>query len=249
MSLGSVLQLVRGSVVHDHVGIKHGSLKELAAPNVNIVHVRRPQHAPSQELRKLVAQHGHYRAQVAVAAADPERKVHQLVHGLRAPPATASKLQQDICDLVQQYSELMAAADPAGLQLVHAKLEVLGHTPCPKWHADHVAARLLVTYCGPGTWFVANRYVKRRRSLAGGPLTVSVASVQEQHAEQAGEGDLLLLKGHDWPGSYGLGAVHRSPLVQLGDEGGGEGSMQRLLLTIDDAVHEAGAGHGPGCAC
>lgn len=52
--------------------------------------------------------------QVAVAAADPARKVQQLVHGLRATPATASKLQQDICDLVQQYSELMTAADPAG---------------------------------------------------------------------------------------------------------------------------------------
>lgn len=41
--------------------------------------------------------------------------------------------------------------------VVHAKLEVLAGTPCPRWHADHVTARLLCTYTGPGTWFVPNR--------------------------------------------------------------------------------------------
>jgi hypothetical protein len=31
------------------------------------------------------------------------------------------------------------------------------NTSCPKWHADTVRLRLLCTYAGPGTWFVANR--------------------------------------------------------------------------------------------
>lgn len=43
------------------------------------------------------------------------------------------------------------------VDLLHIKLEVLGHSPCPRWHADHVAARLLCTYTGPGTWYVDNR--------------------------------------------------------------------------------------------
>ncbi len=79
------------------------------------------------------------------------------------------------------------------------------------------------------------RHVKRRW-LWGGEGGVAVASVQEQHARQAGCGDLLLLKGHAFPGNYGLGAVHKSPGVPPGG--------RRLLLTIDDVVGVPG-----GCAC
>ena len=32
-----------------------------------------------------------------------------------------------------------------------------------------------------------------------------MGSVDEQAAQQAGTGDLLLLKGHDWDGNYGAG--------------------------------------------
>ncbi len=46
-----------------------------------------------------------------------------------------------------------------GYTQVSAKLEVLGATPCPRFHADHVGVRLLVTYLGPGTLYVENRWV------------------------------------------------------------------------------------------
>lgn len=50
-----------------------------------------------------------------------------------------------------------SAAAAAGYERVRARLEVLGGTPCPRYHADHVAVRMLVTYAGPGTWYVENR--------------------------------------------------------------------------------------------
>ena len=69
---------------------------------------------------------------------------------------------------------------------------------------------------------------------------MAVASVREQHALQAGGGDLLLLKGHAFSGNYGLGAVHKSPEVP--------GGARRLLLTVDDVVAgQDGAAEACGC--
>lgn len=146
---------------------------------------------------------------------------------------------------------------------------------CCRWHADHVAARLLVTYSGPGTWYITNQHVKRKQTLVDGSLAVSVGSVDERHAVQAQPGDVLVMKGHGWPGCYGLGCVHRSPVVSdepldsaASDDDAGMGEGQglcgttegsvsqglRLLLTIDDALlgdhhHQHGHHHGQGCSC
>ena len=48
------------------------------------------------------------------------------------------------------------------------------------------------------------RHVRRSWRLRDGLLLeVSVASVDEKFAQQAGTGDMLLLKGHSWPENYG----------------------------------------------
>lgn len=69
---------------------------------------------------------------------------------------------------------------------------------------------------------------------------VDAAGVDERYARQAGPGDLLLLKGHLFPGNYGMGAVHRSPEEV-------DGNRPRLLLTLDNAEPSdcgCGAAHG-----
>ncbi len=114
----------------------------------------------------------------------------------------------------------------------------------------------------------------RRRWLWGGQGGVAVEAAEEGGACQAAAGDLLFLKGHAAPGNYGMGAVHRSPDLDLdpghlcsvpgADErerghgtglgrvpannvGAGANSQPlRLLLTVDDVVGWAGS---DGCGC
>lgn len=67
-----------------------------------------------------------------------------------------------------------------------------------------------------------------------GHPTVRVDERDEVHAQEAGPGDVLLLKGHGWPGNEGGGAVHKSP--DLSDNCGCcDDEADRLVLTIDRA--------------
>ena len=89
--------------------------------------------------------------------------------------------QADICQLLALFGPGLL-----GYRRVSARLEVLAGTPCPRWHADHVGVRCLVTYLGPGTQVVENRwagtggfgegrggrrllFMVRSRRLYGGP--------------------------------------------------------------------------------
>lgn len=90
--------------------------------------------------------------QVAVDARRPEAALDQLLDGL-----AHSRLQQTVAQDV-----LLGAAQLSALlqrDHLHAKLQLVSRQPCPNWHADTVSCRLLVTYAGPGTWFVGNRSV------------------------------------------------------------------------------------------
>lgn len=39
--------------------------------------------------------------------------------------------------------------------------ELIQNQPCPRWHADHVTVRSLLTYFGSGTQVVENAFVDR----------------------------------------------------------------------------------------
>ena len=54
-------------------------------------------------------------------------------------------LLDDICLLAHKYSELFARA------YLRLRFDVITTNKCPKFHIDHVAARLLCTYRGAGT--------------------------------------------------------------------------------------------------
>lgn len=81
-----------------------------------------------------------------------------------------------------------------------------------------------------------SRFVKRKWDLLSG--AVAVDAVDESHAVQCGEGDILVLKGHLYEGNFGNGAVHKSPDIET--EWGITSSdlatpNKRLLLTVDDS--------------
>lgn len=111
------------------------------------------------------------------------------------------------------------ASDAAALTLMLAKtldirqvrirLDVANEVMCPKFHIDHVPARLLCTYRGKGTEYVpatAEQDPKRIRSLTTGSVG--------------------LFRGALWDSEETTGIKHRSPEIGPNDD-------CRLLLVID----------------
>eukprot|EP00198_Chlamydomonas_reinhardtii_P004876 XP_001694212.1 predicted protein [Chlamydomonas reinhardtii] len=206
MGLAQLQSWGRAQLLHDRVRLSTSSPADLLRPDVNAVHVRRCSPVHPRRLRQEAERLGvGFRSKVLADTRRPAPAAEELVRALREPEVR-EWLQADICQLLALFGPGLL-----GYRRVSARLEVLAGTPCPRWHADHVGVRCLVTYLGPGTQVVENRHVKRRW-LWGGEGGVAVAGVAAAAPHTcAGEGDLLFLKGHAAPGNYGMGAVHRSP--------------------------------------
>ncbi|KAI8472883.1 MAG: hypothetical protein J3K34DRAFT_519420 [Monoraphidium minutum] len=245
MATGTVLgSWLKGVLLHDQVGVSH-ALPDLRGGAANVVHIRR---APPPA---LAARPPGALAAAAAAAlpprggaaapldrARPERGAEALVQGLGDPD-----LQRAIYEDVIAAGAALFESQPAARAL-RAKLEVVVAQSCPRWHADSVGVRCLCTYEGAGTLYIPNSAVRRRWALDG---AVSVLSVDERAARQAAAWDMLYLKGHSFPGLYGMGAVHKSPE-------GASAAVPRLLLTMLPLVGLAAAGgsaaaHAAPAAC
>lgn len=105
----------------------------------------------------------------------------------------------DVTWLVGAYACLLDA------RRVGLRLQVLDGAMCPRFHVDHVPLRLITTYAGPASEWLAAAGASEVRQLASA--------------------DVALLKGEKWLGNEGAGLVHRSP--QLPD------GQRRLILTLD----------------
>jgi hypothetical protein len=120
-------------------------------------------------------------------------------------------------------------ADLTGAETVGLRLASLNQPMCPGFHVDHVALRLVCTYDGPGSEFLANDAVDRRHlgtvppttPDAENPILQTLEHIQRMPAFAVG-----LLKGESWTGNHGRGVVHRSPPR-------GAAPYHRLLLTLD----------------
>ena len=115
----------------------------------------------------------------------------------------------DICLLAHEFDELFA---PAYLRL---RFDVVTTNKCPKFHIDHVAARLLCTYRGVGTEYGFLDDQKRPAEIFNTPNCAAI-----------------VLRGAKWPTDCANNLVHRSP--EINDE-----NETRLLLVID-TVDNAG---------
>ena len=129
----------------------------------------------------------------------------------------------DIATLCALYADLF------GLQGIGLRLRTLDKPMCPKFHVDSVTCRLVCTYGGIGTEWLADSDVNRAKlgvgsgslSDAESGLVLNANAIQVMPAYAIG-----LLKGSAWEGNEEHGAVHRSP-----QETGA--SPRRLLLTLD----------------
>ncbi len=114
--------------------------------------------------------------------------------------------------LARDAGELaLAAGAVLKTRYVRLRFDVSRQRSCPKFHVDHVRARLLCTYRGPGTEYVPE-------SALGSP----------GRCRQMTRGATGLFRGKLWLSAETCGLLHRSP-------GPASDGKARLLLVIDPA--------------
>ncbi|MDY3561080.1 DUF1826 domain-containing protein [Gemmata sp. JC673] len=131
----------------------------------------------------------------SVNAADINGKV---AAGLAALGLDCPPLAADIATVARSFLAQFAA--PAA----SLRIEVVTTSTCPKFHCDNIRVRVVATYHGPGTEYVAT----------AAPGDVRAAPT----------GALLFLKGHKHP-THADAVLHRSPTVPAGEK--------RLCVVLD----------------
>ncbi|TRW50174.1 DUF1826 domain-containing protein [Aliidiomarina halalkaliphila] len=132
-------------------------------------------------------------------------------------------LKDDVILLADMLACLFDAEQIA-LRLARAE-----QATCPRFHIDHIPARMITTYTGVGTEWLENKYVSRQflgRGNNGQPDEQSGLIKPDATIQQLRASDVALMKGEAWPKNEGLGFVHRSPNPQ---------GNPRLMLTLDFA--------------
>jgi hypothetical protein len=121
-------------------------------------------------------------------------------------------LRDDIDLPVDLLGELL------GSEACGVRIKVLEGPMCPRFHVDKVPCRMLKTYAGPATEWIAHEQVDSDAVRAGHPQP----TLPGGHIQQLATGAWSLLKGGTWDGDFG-GVVHRSPSSR----------ERRLLISLD----------------
>ena len=132
-------------------------------------------------------------------------------------------LAADMCNLAELLGDLLDCPR------IGLRLEVIGKAMCPRLHVDRVGIRVLCTYRGPGTEWIADTGADRSRlgSGAGGlPDEVSGLFGADTRIESVASFSVALLKGSRWQGNRGRGVIHRSPAIPAD-------ALPRVVLALD----------------
>jgi hypothetical protein len=159
-------------------------------------------------------------ARTATPAADATAAAVELLSRCGAPPGPAR--ERLAADAGAQATRLAALT---GAETLSMRFATAGS--CPLFHVDSVGLRLLCTYRGAGTEWVADDAVQRRQLGLRGrrPARANAAIVPDPHAiQRLAAGWVAILKGRAWPGNTQHGQVHRSPATTR---------APRLLLVVD----------------
>jgi len=122
----------------------------------------------------------------------------------------------DVAELLKLF-ERTAKASSFRLLLTTVRTNM-----CRRFHTDINDLRMLCTYVGPGTLWLPDTFVNREAYHAEGSNTDIVEEASQ--IQQAGAGDVVLLKGALYPEANPI--LHRSPSIE-------EKGENRLLLRID----------------
>eukprot|EP00241_Pyramimonas_parkeae_P012644 CAMPEP_0114240872 /NCGR_PEP_ID=MMETSP0058-20121206/9335_1 /TAXON_ID=36894 /ORGANISM="Pyramimonas parkeae, CCMP726" /LENGTH=274 /DNA_ID=CAMNT_0001353369 /DNA_START=109 /DNA_END=933 /DNA_ORIENTATION=+ len=182
-----------------------------------------------QELRELLEVVGDFSSTSVFNVTDLDMNKLQLrEYGVPDGPQLVA-FEKDVAMLVKDFAVL------TGLEKVAVQVTLTRGTMCSKLHVDNVGLRLLRTYFGPGTEWVASPALSRVLSeslrFGGNSITDALKALVSTISpiERAEQGEVVLLKGQAFPGAMGRAIVHRSPLLSSSEQG-----QLRLLVKIDD---------------
>lgn len=167
-------------------------LRSFEQPGIDLIVLSRPPAIPV--LRRLPRA-----AETQVRARITRNSVRQLVcSGLTSLNLDNREIAED---MIQMTTGFLGRFDAPSAEL---RIDVVEQRPCPKFHQDNVVLRMLITYLGPGTEYVAAEY----------PAQIHMAPREA----------IVLMKGRRHPTNRGM-TLHRSPAVSPGE--------RRLCLTVD----------------
>ena len=130
--------------------------------------------------------------------------VTELMNISKMPESAERRLLlDDICMLAHEFNKLCTS------HYLRLRFDVITTNKCPKFHIDHVAARLLCTYRGVGTEYSFLDDQKKPTDIFPTPECAAI-----------------VLRGTKWPIDCFNNLVHRSPEIYGENE-------TRLLLVID----------------
>ncbi len=181
--------------------------------DVELVSVTRPQ-SPSLETlaNRLFASRRVLQKQWEQAATDAD--LPSRILDASVEPDYLPALAEEVTTASEILKELL------GCDRVGVRITTLSSPMCPRFHADQIPCRMLMTIKGPATEWIAsddvNQTVLADRSSDETPIR------NGREIQHLTEGSWALLKGATWQDQY-QGVVHRSP-HQPGE---------RLLLSID----------------
>ncbi len=143
--------------------------------------------------------------------------------GPGASGAPRSGRQEDFADALQALHDVMETPVEVLRELLDCescgvRVKVLDGPMCPRFHVDQVPARMLITYAGPGTEWIAHNDIDPQRMASKEPEPLR----QGCPVRSLATGSWSLLKGGRWDSDF-RGVLHRSP----SDAG------RRLLLSLD----------------
>ncbi len=131
-------------------------------------------------------------------------------------------LLEDMVQLVDMFCYLFEL-DEVGLRFA-----TLSGAMCPRFHVDQVPCRLVTTYHGAATEWLANSSLDRSKLGRGSNgLSDSLSGLykHESDVQQLHCGDVALLKGGRWEGNEDKALVHRSPTI--------DADKPRFIMTLD----------------
>lgn len=194
-------------------------LPEIYRDDVNLAIWQRQLDAPVHRAAQWVVEH---KPSLQLSAVVTPDNAAACVDDALGGGETTRALSADIAQLVDMFACLF------DLRGVGLRLSTLDRAMCSRFHVDVVPCRLVTTFCGVATEWLADAEVDRSklgRGNGGKPDGESGLYRRPEAVQLLGHGDVALLKGERWEGNRGGGLVHRSPAMRQ--------DTRRLLMTLD----------------
>lgn len=126
-------------------------------------------------------------------------------------------LISDLTEVTQQFSAIVHS------ELVRFRLQVVDNDMCRYFHCDYNNLRLISTYSGDGTQWIANENLNRNKLGCQNNKEIVKDSSNIHQMKPFWVG---IFKGELFLNNHGNGIIHRSPPIS-------DRSKRRLLLRID----------------